>query len=299
MDLSNLGEKITKKQKELEQELAGEREYLKKLEILERYAGPDKILDFPTLKAEYEAKAKLINPIKSKLDSLDSLLGGFRPQQLIVLSAPTGAGKTSLLQTMTHTFVRDEIPCLWFSFEVGGLEFLNKFDFSQDMFRAYAPKENTDSNMDWLITRILEGVAKFNTKIVFIDHLHFLVSMEMLAETRSTSLAIGMIMRELKKLAIKTGTTIFLVAHLAKTDDGAPPTLKDLRDSSFIAQEADTVLLLHRIYETDINDPRRKIMTSNAILAVVKNRYSGKTGSLKLQYENNLYKELNNYTNGY
>ena len=131
-------------------------------------------------------------------------------------------------------------------------------------------------------------MAKYNCKVVFIDHLHYLLEMQKMAEAKSISLLVGMMMRELKKMAVNHNLTIFLVSHMRKLMYDKLPELDDLRDSSFIAQESDLVLFLKRKKDGDI-------YTNNATLRVSKNRRNGKLGDIKLSLTNGQFQELDTH----
>jgi hypothetical protein len=75
---------------------------------------------------------------------------------------------------------------------------------------------------------------------VFIDHLHFIVPFS--AERQD--LRIGETMWALKTMAKKWTIVIFLIVHLKKTCLDTAPDLEDLHDSSFIAQESATMIIL-------------------------------------------------------
>ena len=66
------------------------------------------------------------------------------------------------------------------------------------------------------------------------------------------------------------------------------PTLEDIRGSSAIAQEADTVILVWR--ETK-KDGKETIITNNTNIGVLANRRHGTTGNIKMVYENDTYVE--------
>jgi replicative DNA helicase len=126
--------------------------------------------------------------------------------------------------------------------------------------------------LDWLEARITEAIAKYDTKIVMIDHLHYLIDM---AKVHNPSLEIGGIVRRLKKIAVQWGIIIFLICHTAKTQLDQELEIADIRDSSLIAQEADIVLMIKRKYGEDKNGNR-------AILGIRKNRKTGQLGNLNL-----------------
>ncbi len=178
MDFSQQQKIIQDTDKNLEME----REYQKKLEILEHYSGQDKIQDLLTLKEIAKERDKTNFLVKTTIPKLDTILGGFRPEEVVVLTAPTGHGKTSLLQTFTNTFVQNEISCLWFSFEVTGMNFYNKFNSNDILLKTYSPSELKEADLGWIEERIMEGVAKFDTRIIFIDDLHHLVTLDLLSK---------------------------------------------------------------------------------------------------------------------
>ena len=281
MDYSN---KIAENEKELQS-------LRKKTDLfhsLEAYEGEDKVRLFSEVVEELKEKNIGGQKIFSGLKSLDNMTDGFRPGQLVVLSAPTGNGKTAFLQSLTRTFSDNNVPCLWFSYEVPTLEMAERF--GDDVPQFHIPSKNVDSSLDWLKLRSLEGIAKFGTRIIFIDHLHYLLDMKMLAGG-NVSLVIGMLMRELKKFAIETETTIFLVSHLAKTKMDETPSIADLRDSSFVAQESDIVMIMWRHKEKDKESPQGYFFTNESHLIVDKNRWNGKLGHISLFFDKGRFSE--------
>lgn len=79
-------------------------------------------------------------------------------------------------------------------------------------------------------------------QIFFVDHLHFLIDM---ARVSNPSLEIGAIVRRIKRFAVDNDFIIFLLCHVKKTE-GDDISWRDLRDSSFIAQDSDTCIMVKR-----------------------------------------------------
>ncbi len=174
---------------------------------------------------------------------------------------------------------------LWFPFEEPAEELIQKFlDRNEEPPHFMTPRKMLGNTLVWIEKKIIEAKAKYDAKIVFIDHLHFIVPF---SEERQ-DLRIGETMRNLKKLAVKWNMTIFLIAHLKKTRVDNAPDLEDLRDSSFIAQEADTVMMLWR--ETKRVNGFVEI-SNNVNLSIQANRRTGKTGNVKLVFENGRFYE--------
>jgi len=283
---------FSKKIRENEELLKPLRDRTRELEVMEKYSGADKVIPFEELLLEISiSKSGVPERLLSKLPKLDQMVDGFRPGQLIVVSAPTGNGKTALMQHFTREF-QGQANCLWFSYEVPPEEFGERF--GDDVPYFHLPRHNKESSLKWLQERIVEGIAKFNTRVVFIDHLHYLLDLKMLYQIRNTSLAIGVLMRELKKTAIANNIVIFLVSHLAKTKLENVPQIDDLRDSSFVGQEADLVLVMWRVMEKDKQNKKRLNFTNETMISVEKNRRNGRTGYVRTLFNKGRFTEISN-----
>ena len=228
------------------------------------YGGPDQVIDFHTMQAELALLPNAV-PIASYLPSLDAAIGGFRAGELIVLSGPTKHGKTALARTWTRNFMQQGKASLWFSYELPTAEFLESFP---ELPEGYLPHELRGHALTWLYYRCLESKVKHGCQMIFIDHLHFLVDM---AHVKHPSLELGAIVRYLKRMALALDMTVFLLCHLTKLNYEQEPTEQDIRDSSFISQEADATLLIWRK-----SDPVNKGCFLNESTLVLRNhRRSG------------------------
>lgn len=217
------------------------------------------------------------------IENLDAILKGFRKNQLIVLAAPTKAGKTQFCVELTIRMANTK-P-VWIPFEESAEELVRKFHDRKEIPPLfYTPKTITGNTLEWVEKRIVEGKVKYGSQLFFIDHLHFIVPFN----SDRLDTRIGQVMRQLKTIAKNHGVTIILVAHLKKTNVTEAPNLEDLRDSSFIAQEADTVMMLWR--ETYRED-KEIIITNNTTLSIQANRRTGTTGTVKLTFVNGRYLE--------
>ena len=251
-------------------------------EAMAVYKGDDRMI------SSFEILERIKNsppePIYSTgLEGLDGLIGGFRENQLIVLAAPTKSGKTQFCIELTIR-MSDTNPA-WIPFEESAEELVRKFhDRQQQPPLFYTPNEITGNTLEWIEKRIVEAKVKYNSKLFFIDHLHFIIPFT----TDRLDARIGQVMRTLKTIARNHRVIIVLIAHLKKTEVTVSPTLEDLRDSSFIAQEADTVMMLWR--ETIREDNEVKI-SNNATLSIQANRRTGSTGNVKLTFNNGRYTE--------
>lgn len=268
------------------------REGLRRLK--RRVEKEDKIITseemYKKLQAEMEAD---VYELSTGLDALDRISGdGVQEGELIVLSAPTKSGKTTFSQFMTHRFFEQGATSLWFSYENSMRDFFQKF--GEDIPYFLMPNTLKGNSIDWVESKIAEAVGWHNCRVVFIDHLHYLADMNALGKG-NTSTYLGSIMRRLKTMTKDYGVIIFLVAHLKKTTFDQTPELADLRDSSFIAQEADEVWTLWRKADKD----EHGITYSNEVnLNVLANRtMKGDTGWVQLDFDVNLRKYTVTATN--
>jgi replicative DNA helicase len=256
-------------------------------DIAKIYKGEDSVVSFQEI-AEKIKLEKDEYRIMSGWQGLDDILKGFRLQQLVVVSALTKSGKTSWLMDLT-TRIKNTAP-LWFPFEESAYELVRKFlEIGEEPPRAFTPETMTGGTkrltmFDWIEFRIVESIAKYGTKTVFIDQLDFIVPMG----GDNHSLRVGQAMRDLKALAKKWNVTIFLICHLAKARMDTQPTLEDLKGSSSIGQEADTVILLWREMA---REKGQVVITDNVNISVQANRRTGSTGNVKMVYSKGKFTE--------
>jgi len=177
------------------------------------------------------------------MPTLDRYCDGFRDGELIVISGPTKNGKTLLAQSLTMAFVKQQEFPLWFSFEVPSRQFLSQFP---ELPLFYLPQKLKAHVLSWVEDRIQESFEKYRTRIIFLDHLHYLFDM---ARVKSPSIEIGTVIRRLKTMAVNMGFCIFLLCHTTKGTRDDDLTYASIRDSSFVAQESDCVLLVQRCPE--------------------------------------------------
>lgn len=261
--------------------------HLETLEILKQkateYEGEDKMVAFEDVAEEVKNEPQE-EKIFTGWEEFDKVISGFRPKQLIVVSAYTKSGKTSWLMDMSSRLA--EYNPTWFLFEQSAMELMRIFiEKGLKIPHGFTPKFMSGNSVEWIELRIIESIAKFNSRIVFIDQLDFIVPFT----AQDHSLQIGKVMRELKIIANKWDVTIFLICHLKKTRQDTQPTLEDLKGSSSIAQESDTTILLWR--ENKRLESGEVVVTNNTMISVQANRRTGKTGNIKMVYDEGRYRE--------
>ena len=299
------------------EKLRGKKLFDKELE-LSVYAGRDRIVSSHELAKELEKTDDSIFKISTGIKSLDRILGGgVESGELIIVTGPTGEGKTTLLMSITQNMIESDINSVWFTLEVTPRQFLQKLmkasgettavplfylpragieDAEEEVVKKWERDHGRKFEMiDWLEERIIEAkikVEKENKKLkaVFIDHIHMIFSLSQVS--RNISLEIGDMVAKIKELAITHNVAVFLIAHSKDDPQNSKrePRKEDIRDSGLISRLADTIVGVWRIQNTEdgtgtfrheINEGDNK-----AKIRVFKNRRVGTLGFFIMYHRN-------------
>ena len=118
---------------------------------------------------------------------------------------------------------------------------------------------------------------------MLIDHLGYVDNHGTNGKYAKENLAyrVGEVMRELKNIAKRWNVTIVLLCHISQKDEGHPPTLEDLKNSSDILQESDMVIMLWR---KNTQKKKVRIYENKTLISVMANRRTGKNGNIGLSF---------------
>lgn len=282
MEIEQLIEKISKEKAKAASELQDSAGLLRLQEVAATYEGEYKLIWSDDLLEEIKKRPKK-SVYKTNIADLDNLIGGFREQQVISVGAHSKHGKTTfgtfLLQSM------EELNPVMIPLEQSNEEIVEQ----RHENGYYIPKFLSPTRLaaqvtvDWIEERIIEGIAKHNTKFVLIDHLGYIDNYGTDGKFRRENLAyrIGEVMRGLKNVAKRWDVIIVLLVHISQKDEGKPPTLEDIKNSSDILQESDMVIMLWRK-----NTQKRKVRVyeDKTLVAVMANRRNGKNGNVGLTF---------------
>lgn len=248
------------------------------LEVAKIYAGEDR------LETSEEISLRLDNEpeeekIMSGYEKLDSIIKGFRLGQLVIVSGYTKHGKSNFTMDLTRKL--KQYNPVWFPLEMGAEEMVRIFkERKQEIPHFLAPRTVTAVSLEWIESKIVEGIAKYNSKIVMIDQLDFIVPLQM----KDHHQMVGETVRAVRSLARKWGVTIFLICHLnGQAKMTQAPSMENLKGSTSIQQEADIVMMVWR--ETEKKN-FEFIQTNNTMILVQANRRGGTTGNVKMVYNN-------------
>lgn len=215
-----------------------------KLKELVSYEGKDRVVhftDYLLARANIDTGVKRF---KSDFLYFDEKCG-LETGEVVVLSGYTKAGKTLFAESWCRSMSRNNKNAkpLILSYEVQAEKMLAKYVNDSEL-PIYVPMGLEAMDFNWLKNRCLEAKLKYGCSIVLIDHLHFLVDMAM---KQNMSLNIGGFMRRLKhEIAIGLNMAVLLIAHQGQPKEGQDPSLGNIRDSSFVAQESDATIVIWR-----------------------------------------------------
>ncbi len=272
--------------KKLDQDISSVDEREKFISMMKMYEGDDEIIsstDYLTAMSRLRGDTSIFK-VMSGFDSLDAITEGFWEGNVIVISGPTKEGKTTFCQSLTMNFDKLKEPCLWFPFDTPGDELISRFTKAPLM---YLPKKNpAEKKLEWIEQKIIEGLAKYGTRIIFIDHLGMLTRHT--DNTANYSTEISSIMLELKQIAIRWRVIILLNHHIRKIQADTVPNYQDLKDSSGVASDSDMVIMIWRK-----KSKRDGIIVheNKSFLSVQTNRRTGKTGTIHLVHEGDHFTE--------
>jgi replicative DNA helicase len=245
--------------------------------------GDDRIISTKEILEEIERKGEE-TVFQTGIEQLDEIIGGFVPKQLVLITASTKSGKTSFCVELAARM--QETRPTFFSYEETPEELVCKFlERGAEPPLFYTPRQMSHKSLDWIEGKIIEAHVKHGSRLFFIDHLHDIVAN---LNTARLDAEIGNVVRELKHMARRWDVVIVLIAHAKKVIVTEQPTLSDIRDSSFPAQYADTVLVLWR---NSFKSGKDLITTNEVNVSVQANRRRGKTGNVKMVYQDGVFVE--------
>lgn len=257
--------------------------------------------------AEWEEAAQLQKPrgLETGFGKLDSILGGMKPQELIILAARPSIGKTSFAMNVAdYVAVGQGIPVGVFSLEMSTKELVARLTCSRaavdlgamnsgrgterELARVFgetsrvgkAPLFIADKggiSLPRLTSASRRFVQRHKIQLLIVDYLG-LVGSGIKSQTRYE--ATSSVSNGLKLIAKELDIPVIALCQLnrASEKDGRAPNLHDLRDSGAIEQDADVVILLHRQLKDQQGDD--KPLTVDCIVAKHRNGPTGHTEML-------------------
>ena len=266
---------------------------------------PEGIVCGPDLR-ENLLSEKTIQSLPYPWDGLNEITYGMRKNELVLVTAGSGIGKSSVMRELVHYIIDqtdEKVGCLFLEESVRqtGLGILSvnaskRFHITseeekdwtiEDKEKALDNLNNLEqvvfwnhfgsSTLDNLLTRVRYMVKGLDCQNIILDHISMVVY-----ETTNERKAIDDIMVKLRTLVQELGIHLIVVSHLSRPqgtghEEGSSVSLNQLRGSHSLAQLPDMILALERNTQADSVEERNR-----TCIRVLKNRFSGESGPATL-----------------
>ena len=254
-----------------------------------------------------------ITGIPTGFYDLDKRTTGFHSNELIIIAARPGMGKTALAINMANNIaINSKKSIAFFTLEMSAVQVVNRMFSSVGQIDSMKLRTGRFEHTDWKKyneTLSLLADTKFyiddtpaitvsemrskcrrlkqsekGLDIIIVDYLQLLSSSSKYQGQRTNE--VSEISRDLKKLAMELEVPVIALAQLSRGVEGREdkrPLMSDLKESGSIEQDADIVMFIYcDDYYKFKSKERPNISPTELIIS--KNR-SGSTGTAELLFE--------------
>jgi len=252
---------------------------------------------------ENQYKVKIDDNLYTGFSDLDRVTAGFHPEELTIVAARPGVGKTAFaIQLMLNLSKKNH--CLLVSREMSTLQIgkriLSNYSGVNGQKLRFC-KSLTDTDWEKLgkaaghiaelpieindqlttIEEIRSYCRELRNKdrldVLFIDYLGLIRTLKKCSSRREE---IEDISRRCKEITLEFNIPVIVLCQLNRENakDGREPRLFDLRESGAIEQDADNVIFLHVPQDTD------ETLNAFNIKVIISKQRNGPTGYVYLRY---------------
>ena len=241
---------------------------------------------------------------------LDKLTAGLHSEELTIIAARPGVGKSAFAIQLTLNMAKKGIKSLFVSREMSQMQIAKRIlsnlalvdgqklrfcksltddDWAKMAF-AISDADKLPIELNDKLTTIQEIRAycrelrkKDNIDLLIVDYLQLCRSLK---KTESRRQEIEDISRQLKEISLEFAMPVIALSQLSRDGEkaGREPILSDLRESGSIEQDADNVIFLHVPKDTD------ETTDSFDIKAIVAKQRNGPVGYIYLKYYRKIFK---------
>lgn len=267
----------------------------------------------------------VVTGVRTGFKTLDEMTTGLHEDELIILAARPGVGKTSFAMNIAKNVgVAENLPVAVFSLEMSGEQLVQRMLASTGLIDSQHLRTGVLEEKEWgqleMAANVLSQAPIFiddtpgikiseirseclalqkeqqGLGLVVIDYLQLIEG----PKTESRQQEVSAISRQLKKMAKELHVPVISLSQLSRSVEQRQdkrPILSDLRESGSIEQDADIVGFLYRddyYRDEDEDDSEPKEDPENVEVEVIieKNR-SGRRGTANLMFS----KPYNRFSN--
>lgn len=251
--------------------------------------------------------------ISTGFPTLDSLNGGFRAGQLVVLGARPSVGKSAMMGGIALGAARKGYKVGVFSLEMTAKDIFGRM-VSSETGVPFAEMDRHGVSEQYKQQIITNSVTELSALPLYFSDaaqctiqdirakaeqlkqrhgldillLDYLQLVEETDKYRSREQGIAQISRGLKMLAMNLEIPVIAVSQLNRESEhraNKKPTMADLRESGAIEQDADIVMLLHRDWRAGITEDAYGNSTEQQADLLIYKWRNGSPADLKLRFE--------------
>lgn len=279
MEINKLIAKIESETAKAQEEQSSDEGLIRLQQVASEYQGEYRLVWSDEVQKEIELRPKRENHYCG-ITEIDTLTGGFREQQMIGIGAHSGHGKTAMGLFLLKQYER--LNPVLLPLEQSCEELIEqRMENGQFVPKYLSPKKHQSRvTVDWIEERIIEGIAKYNSRMIMIDHMGYIDAGNQYRGA-GEHIQIEKKLQDIKHLAIKWNVIIVILIQLVQSDEAVPPSLKDLKGSSAIRQECDKIIFLWRKNALKGKVRRYK---NETMFSLQKNRFNGVNGNIGIAF---------------
>lgn len=259
-----------------------------------------------------------VTGIETGFVDLDRMTTGFHEDELIILAARPGVGKTSFALNIANHVGKSDQSVAVFSLEMSGEQLVQRMLASEGMIDSKHLRTGKLEGDEW--DKLLMAADSLSSSNIYIDDTPGIKMSEIRAKSlrlakeqvehplgmviidylqliegprsESRQQEVSAISRQLKKLAKELHVPVIALSQLSRSVEQRQdkrPVLSDLRESGSIEQDADIVGFLYRddYYREETDDPQagvREDPDDGQVEVIIEKNRSGSRGTVELMF---------------
>lgn len=247
--------------------------------------------------------------------TFSELTGGLRPNELTLISAPTGSGKTQWLADLLAQLLILQIPTFCAPVETGDFDFViralegldrkvlndgepksvelvqrlhEKYADMMGRYPVYLSTHDNRVEIEEMLLTLRFMHETHGVKIAILDNLNFFLKVTGANMERAE---MDEAMHSFVMLAKQIPMHVILVVHPRKTDHGRVVSEFDIKGSATAVQEASNVMLFNRAPEKDLEERKRNWSERELIFRKLRKRGVNVGKRLWFDYQSGRYEE--------
>lgn len=243
-------------------------------------------------------------PINYGIPSLDRMTGGLKKTELTVIAARPSVGKSALALQIADYVQGKSNKVLFFPLEMSTIQTLERLCIRNNI-ADYKPllngrlgREKYAAAQDYInsiekkgLLKIFEGqnnidiihtaIKQEKPQLVVIDQLTQLKANRMFSSVRER---FAYMTNTLKAIAMKENISIILLYQVNRDAQNNEPTMANLKESGSIEEDADNVIIMHKINKDNLRRPTEWQTWETPININLAKHRAGKTGSFLISF---------------